>query len=184
MSSTPAPPTANTTVTNASPPFNKASADAILRSSDNVDFWVRRSILAEASCIFEDMLNMPQPSPGSLACDELKDGLPVIRLVEDSVTLDKLLRLCYPTDDPHFGSLDELHPVLAAATKYMMQEATTLLRKRLVKLGQAQPLRAFAIACTLELEHDAELLAPYAHTVHNVFVEELHSIPAGAYYRV
>ncbi len=171
-------------VTNAAHPFNKTAADAILRASDHVDFWVRRSILAEASCVFEDMLSIPQPSPGASNADELKDGLPVIRLAEDSRTLDSLLRLCYPTDDPEFGSLDELRPVLEAAIKFMMQEATSLLRRRLVKLGQAQPLRAFAISCSLELEQEAGLLAPLAHGLLGTFVEELHTISAGAYYRL
>ncbi|KAI0758079.1 hypothetical protein C8Q74DRAFT_1303021 [Fomes fomentarius] len=183
----PAPPTATDAakpVTNAAHPFNKTAADAILRTSDHVDFWVRRSILAEASCVFEDMLSIPQPPPGASNADELKDGLPVIRLAEDSRTLDSLLRLCYPTDDPEFGSLDELRPVLEAAIKFMMQEATSLLRRRLVKLGQAQPLRAFAISCSLELEQEAGLLAPLAHGLLGTFVEELHNISAGAYHRL
>ncbi|RPD80744.1 hypothetical protein L226DRAFT_453639, partial [Lentinus tigrinus ALCF2SS1-7] len=172
------------TTTNAGPPFNKATADAILRASDNVDFWVRRSILAEASSVFEDMLSIPQPPPGSANSDEVKDGLPVIRLSEDSATLDKLLRLCYPTDDPQIDSLDSLRPVLQAALKYMMQESTSLLRRRLIKLGEAQPLRAFAIACSLELDQDAEALAPLAHSVHGTFVEELRGLSAGVYYRI
>ena len=51
----PAPALANDMPTTAAHPFNTfAAADAILRSSDGVDFWVRKSILAEASCIFED----------------------------------------------------------------------------------------------------------------------------------
>ncbi|CDO69583.1 hypothetical protein BN946_scf184759.g23 [Trametes cinnabarina] len=172
------------TITNAAYPFNKAAADAILRSSDNVDFWVRRSILAEASCIFEDMLSIPQPPPHALDDHDTKDGLPVIRLTEDSHTLDRLLRLCYPIDDPDFNTLDELRPVLHAAIKYMMEEATSLLRNRLVKLGQSQPLRAFAIACALDLTQEAESLVPLAYTAHCAFVDELKDISAGVYYRV
>ncbi|KAI8982744.1 hypothetical protein BD414DRAFT_442764 [Trametes punicea] len=171
-------------IKNAAYPFNKAAADAILRTSDNVDFWVRRSILAEASCIFEDMLSIPQPPPGALNDDDIKDGLPVIRLTEDSQTLDKLLRLCYPIDDPEFTTLDELRPVLEAAMKYMMEEAISLLRNRLVKLGQSQPLRAFAIACALDLTQEAESLVPLAYTAHCAFVDELKDISAGVYYRV
>ncbi|TFK92870.1 hypothetical protein K466DRAFT_658987 [Polyporus arcularius HHB13444] len=176
-------PTTSTTTT-AGPPFNKATADAILRASDNVDFRVRRSILAEASCVFEDMLSIPQPPLGAANSDEVKDGLPIIRLSEDSTTLDRLLRLCYPTDDPQIDSLDDLRPVLQAALKYMMQESTSLLRRRLVKLGQAQPLRAFAMACTLELDQEAEDLAPLAHSVHGTFVKELRGLSAGVYYRI
>ncbi|EIW61371.1 uncharacterized protein TRAVEDRAFT_116369, partial [Trametes versicolor FP-101664 SS1] len=169
---------------NAAYPFNKAAADAILRSSDNIDFWVRRSILAEASCIFEDMLSIPQPPPGALDDEDTKDGLPVIHLTEGSQALDKLLRLCYPIDDPEFNSLDELRPVLEAAMKYMMEEATSLLRARLVKLGHSQPLRAFAIACALDLTPEAESLVPLAYTAHCAFVDELKDISAGVYYRV
>ncbi|KAI0638566.1 hypothetical protein C8Q77DRAFT_1154189 [Trametes polyzona] len=185
-SSAPSTPTKpkRTKTTNAAYPFNKAAADAILRTADNVDFWVRRSILAEASCIFEDMLSIPQPPPGALDDDDTKDGLPVICLTEDSQTLDKLLRLCYPIEDPEFTSLDELRPVLEAAMKYMMEEATSLLRARLVKLGHSQPLRAFAIACTLDLTQEAESLVPLAYTAHCAFVDELKDISAGVYYRV
>lgn len=177
-------PAKTTNTMNAAYPFNKAAADAILRSSDNVDFWVRRSILAEASCIFEDMLSIPQPPRGTLDDEDTKDGLPVIRLTEGSQALDKLLRLCYPIDDPEFNSLDELRPVLEAAMKYMMEEATSLLRARLVKLGHSQPLRAFAIACALDLTPEAESLVPLAYTAHCAFVDELKDISAGVYYRV
>lgn len=177
-------PTTSPKSTNATYPFNKAAADAILRSSDNVDFWVRRSILAEASCIFEDMLSIPQPPPGALDDDDTKDGLPVIRLSETHQTLDKLLRLCYPIDDPEFSTLDDVRPVLEAAMKYMMEEATSLLRARLVKLGHSQPLRAFAIACALDLTQEAESLVPLAYTAHCAFVDELKDISAGVYYRV
>ena len=42
-------------------PFNKPTADVILRSSDDVDFRVHKVILAEASPVFEGMFSIPQP---------------------------------------------------------------------------------------------------------------------------
>jgi hypothetical protein len=41
-------------------PFNKANADAILRTRDGVDFRVHTAILAEASAFFADMFALPQ----------------------------------------------------------------------------------------------------------------------------
>ena len=44
----------------ASPPFDKQSADVILRTSDTVEFYVRKAILEEASMVFADIFSMHQ----------------------------------------------------------------------------------------------------------------------------
>ncbi|KAG6330410.1 hypothetical protein ID866_8679, partial [Astraeus odoratus] len=97
MSDSPAPPSS------ASPPFGHPKADAILRSSDNVDFRVFQLFLSLASPFFETLFDLPQPSEETSADTETIDGLPVIPMSEDSKTLDALLRFCYPctlAEDP------------------------------------------------------------------------------------
>lgn len=59
-------------VHNADPPFDKASADCILRSADqaHVDFRVYRLVLSLASSVFESMFSLPDsniPSRSSWA---------------------------------------------------------------------------------------------------------------------
>ncbi|KAH9066765.1 hypothetical protein EDB87DRAFT_1588082 [Lactarius vividus] len=43
------------------PPFDGPDSDTILRSSDQVDFYVYRIILSKSSPFFKSMLSLPQP---------------------------------------------------------------------------------------------------------------------------
>jgi hypothetical protein len=76
-----------------SPPetFDVPDANFIIRSSDNVDFRVHKSVLAMASPFFRDLLSLPQPSDS-----EAVDGLPVVQLSEDSELLNSLVPILYP----------------------------------------------------------------------------------------
>ena len=73
----------------AQPPFDKLSADVILRSSDRVDFRVHRTILVEASPVFSDMFSLPQPTA------EMIDGCAWVRLHDDPSDVLHLLRALY-----------------------------------------------------------------------------------------
>ena len=137
------------TTTVAESPFNRTSADIILRSSDHVDFYVHRSILSEASPVFEDMFNIPQPPHGE---GEAHAGL-VVDVAEDSKTLRHLLLLCYPVNKPDFASQpDDILPVLQAALKYIMEWPITLLKRDLHALMPVRPLRVWAIASRTGLD--------------------------------
>ena len=72
-------------------PFEVPDANIIIRSSDNIDFRVHKSLLAMASPFFKDLLSLPQPSDS-----EIVDGLPVVRLPESSELLNNLLSILYP----------------------------------------------------------------------------------------
>ena len=72
-------------------PSRVPDANLVLRSSDLVDFRVHKSVLALVSPFFEDLLSLPQPSDG-----EIVDGLPVIRMSEDSGLLSCLVSILYP----------------------------------------------------------------------------------------
>ncbi|EGN96989.1 hypothetical protein SERLA73DRAFT_140858 [Serpula lacrymans var. lacrymans S7.3] len=144
-------------------PFDHPKADIILRSSDNVDFRVFKLFLSLASPFFEAMFELPQPSPESSG-DEVKDGLAVISVTEDSSTLNTFLRFCYPStlaEDPNLEELTDVVKVLDAARKYSLE----LIEK---KVGHAlgspavlekEPFRAFAIACHSKLENETRIAA-------------------------
>jgi hypothetical protein len=79
------------TTTSPLEPFHVPDANIVIRSSDLVNFRVHNSVLAMASPIFKDTLSLPQPSDG-----EIVDGLPMIRISEDSELLNCLVSILYP----------------------------------------------------------------------------------------
>lgn len=174
----------------ASPPFNNLSADTVLCSSDNVHFHVHSVILAEASPFFKDMFALPQPPPPigeeNSSDPDSRDGHPIIRLTEDSSSLDSLLRLCYPIADPELSQVQAVTAVLEAAMKYQMEAATTLMVRALEGFALDQPLRVWAIACRLGFEKTALSAAKYTLSQHiqGVFLGEMQDVSAGAYYRL
>ncbi|GBE89526.1 predicted protein [Sparassis crispa] len=182
-------------VTDAPPPFDKPTADIILRSSDRVDFRVKKAILAETSSFFESMFTLPQPSlsvgevtrieaDGSEA--DYKDGLAVVHITEDSRTIDCLLRICYPLRNPVITDLSELRRLLTSATKYAMDEAVEILRERLYNLAQEIPLQVYAVAIQLNFEKEAREAAKHflACQAPVMYAPELEEISGGAYQRL
>ncbi|KAL6300866.1 hypothetical protein BKA93DRAFT_500808 [Sparassis latifolia] len=182
-------------VTNASPPFDKPTADIILRSSDRVDFRVKKAILAETSTFFDTMFALPQPSlsvgevtrieaDGSEA--DYKDGLAVIHITEDSRTIDCLLRICYPLRNPVITDLSELRHLLTSVTKYAMDETMEVLRERLHSLAQEIPLQVYAVAIQLSFEKEAREAAKHflACQAPVMYVPELEEISGGVYQRL
>ncbi|EPT05123.1 hypothetical protein FOMPIDRAFT_1139139, partial [Fomitopsis schrenkii] len=164
----------------ASAPFNKPAADVILRSSDQIDFHVRRAILSEVSSVFESMFNLPQPTSDSTSTDGRTsvhatvhtDGCSVIVLQEDASTLDALLRICYPLSRQPFTTIDALSPVLAAATKYAMDDIVLILRGELRNLAKTFPLRTYCVAVQYRFAEEVEYAARATldisrHTLYN-----------------
>ncbi|EED78396.1 predicted protein [Postia placenta Mad-698-R] len=173
----------------AAAPFNRLSADVILRSSDRVNFRVWKNILAEASPFFHDLFSLPQPvTAASGKQQDEDDSVSVVPMTEDSVVLDKLLRFCYPIRDPEFASLDELRPVIDAAKKYLMDEALQLLRTRLLAFASVSPISTYAVAIRYGLEeearHAAKCFLGHAWEWDKIYVPELEDISAGAYHRL
>ena len=84
-------------------PFNVPDANLILRSFDSVDFRVHKPVLSMASPFFEDLLSLPQPSDS-----ESVDGLPVVRLPEDSELLNSLVSMLYPVHTVTPNSYDKV----------------------------------------------------------------------------
>lgn len=75
--------------------------------------------------------------------------LPDVDLVEDSKTLRRLLLLCYPVNKPELEPLEDIVPVLRAATKYVMEWPITLITRNLLSLVPSKPFRVWAVACKL-----------------------------------
>ena len=149
----------------AAAPFDHAKADVILRSSDNIDFRVFKLFLSLASPFFETLFDIPQPAQGSDSDQEIKDGLVVVPVTEDSKTLDALLRFCYPctlADDPNLEVLDVLD-VFQAAKKYFLD----VIEKKAAhtfsnpKILEAEPLRCFALARQKQMQEETVLAAKY-----------------------
>lgn len=143
----------------AAAPFDKDSANVILRTSDNVDFYVHTAVLSLASGFFETMFSVPQPpaSADAPASAQLPK-VPVIDVEEDSLTIDFLLRCIYPVVDPFCGLLDLLGRVLAAAKKYEVQVALRQATAQLYSIVPTYPFQVFTIAC----QHEDEALAQAA----------------------
>lgn len=152
----------------ATAPFDHAKADIILRSSDNFDFRVFKLFLSLASPFFETLFEIPQPAEAN-EDQEVKDGLVVIPVAEDSKTLDALLRFCYPctlTDDPNLEVLKDAVDVLEAARKYSLDAIEKKARQAISnpKILEAEPLRSFAIAHRGRLREETLLAAKYTLT--------------------
>ncbi|KAF8553554.1 hypothetical protein OG21DRAFT_1211561 [Imleria badia] len=149
-------------------PFDHAKADIILRSSDNIDFRVFKLFLSLSSPFFETLFNIPQPVEEN-GDQEIKDGLVVVPVTEDSKTLDPLLRFCYPctlADDPTIDVLEDVLDVLQAARKYSLD----VIEKKVAhtfsnpKILEAEPLRCFAIAHGRGMHEETLLAAKYTLT--------------------
>ena len=151
--------------TYATAPFDHAKADIILRSSDNVDFRVFKLFLSLASPFFETLFDIPQPVEED-GDQEVKDGLAVVPVTEDSKTLDALLRFCYPctlVDDPKLEVLQDAMDILEAARKYSLDVIEKKACQAIAnpKILEVEPLRCFAIAHRGRLREETLLAAKY-----------------------
>jgi hypothetical protein len=186
-----------TTTVDAAPPFNRSSADLVIRSVDGVDFRVHKCILAEASPFFDSMFSLPQAKSEtaadtpSLAADqqELKHGHPVLPVTEDAKTVELLLRFCYPYENPKLSNLDEVVAVLSAAMKYQMETVTGPLKQLLREHAHQSPVRvyAFAVRHSLEDEARAAARASLRHTLSEIAAQnppELFDLPSTYYQRL
>jgi hypothetical protein len=141
--------------------LNVPDASIIVRSSDQVNFRVHKSLLAMSSPFFEDLLSLPQPPD-----DELVDGLPVVQLSEDAGLLSASFRCFTPSPPRQPGSYEKVFALLAACQKYDMVSIQQDIRDK-VKLGtfptpvKAEAFSAYALASSMglipEMENAARL---------------------------
>ncbi|TCD65665.1 hypothetical protein EIP91_002338 [Steccherinum ochraceum] len=162
---------ASTSATNrARAPFHGPKADVVLRTCDDVDFYVHKLLLSLASSFFDQMFTLPQPyeaTPSSEANNTISTpaDLPIIPIAEDSQTLDYLLRLCYPVPDPVPATdLTVVAKVLEATLKYDFEEATMLITTLFSSFIETHSLQVFAISCRHKLEDIAGQAAQQLRT--------------------
>ena len=131
-------------------------ADIIVRSSDQANFRIHKSVLAVSSPFFKDLLSLPQPPDA-----EVVDGLPVVPLPEHAGLLSSLISLLYPVTPIIPDSYQKVFALLAVCQKYEMEEVESNIRSA-IKLGKfpapvkAEGFRAYAIASGLGLVPEAE----------------------------
>ncbi|KAK7036360.1 BTB domain-containing protein [Favolaschia claudopus] len=165
-------------------PFDDTDADAILTSSDGVDFRVYRVILSLLSPIFKDLFRLPQP-PGS-------PQVPSIHMAENAVTLDRVLRFCYPGAELNpQPTLDQLRQILEICLlKYDMQSMIPTAKKYVTAFATTNPIAVFAIACCHEWKDIASVSArnslqlPIRSFDSRTVIKELEFIPASHYDRL
>lgn len=165
--------------------FDDPTADFILRSGlPATDFHVHRLILTLASPFFDQMLSLPQPSPGEAT------KIPIVEVSEPPETLQLLLQFVYPVPDPIIDDdLDTLILVLHAAIKYEFLSAIESLRKQLVseRYLKQSPTRIYAVASRYELEEETRLASKHTlgiSVLDGPLSEELRYISAHSYHRL
>ncbi|KAF7300091.1 BTB domain-containing protein [Mycena kentingensis (nom. inval.)] len=152
--------------TDAADPFAPTSdefsqPDIIIRSSDGVDFFAHKQLLTFTSHFFANMLSFPAPQGD--AANAMRDGLPVVPLVESSTGIRVLLLMCYPrySSTYNIDALDGVAEAHAAAAKYDLPAATAHLESLLAdpRSIEKQTYRVYAIACLCGLEDIAKAAA-------------------------
>ncbi|KAH9892643.1 hypothetical protein C8Q73DRAFT_66949 [Cubamyces lactineus] len=148
--------------------FNRADADIVFRSSDNVEFRLHKLILGMASPIFNDMFSLPQPQCAG-------EQPQVVDATETASVLESLLPFCYPMARPTFLRVDHLLSVLHSAEKYEMTFISTQLLRNLRNFLPTEPSRIYAIAC---LREDADLVRAAAKVLLGTFpLYDPHNFP-------
>ena len=131
-------------------------ANIIIRSSDQANFRVHKSVLAMSSPFFKDLLSLPQPPDA-----EIVDGLPVVALPEDAGLLSTLISLFYPISPMIPDSYQKVFALLAVCQKYEMESVQSNIPSA-IDLGkfpapvEAEGFSAYAIASSMGLFPEAE----------------------------
>jgi len=147
----------------AGPPFHVIipGLTIILRSSDEVDFFVLKPILSQVSVVFRDMFELPGGASENLPSesDNPRHGVPLIEVTETSSTLDILLRLCYPVEAPDISNLKDIRHILEARRKYMIEAFDHTIKDALSRIAELHPFAVFALASRYALEDVANVAA-------------------------
>ncbi|KAK0224695.1 hypothetical protein EDD85DRAFT_1027799 [Armillaria nabsnona] len=131
--------------TTADAPFNDPAdnVDLVIRTADNVDFFVLGALLSlrSPSSFFRHALKDSRHS-------EEREGHPVLDVKEDSQTFRNILGFCYPYVAPKIESTKQIQEVGMALDKYCMDRAMERFVQAVLASSviREQPLRVFAVA--------------------------------------
>ncbi|KAK0466011.1 uncharacterized protein EV420DRAFT_1759288 [Desarmillaria tabescens] len=175
--------------TTADAPFNDPtdSVDLVIRTADNVDFFVLSALLSlrSPSSFFRQVLQ------GNKHTEE-RDGFPVLEVKENSDILRTILLFCYPYATPEIKSVKQILELGMALDKYCMDHAMERFIAAVLASSviSEQPLRVFALAVANEWKEMGEAAArktlaipgPLNRAISDV--EELSEISARHLYRL
>lgn len=140
--------------------------DAVIRSSDGIDFWILRGFLRYSSTVFEQMLGTDSSLTTAESAGENTSTNRLLDLPEEGRTLALLFQLCYPMADPELTSgsndddLHDLYHLAEAAQKYKVARAVEFAKRALVsKASSTCPLRLYFIASQKQWEDCMEVAA-------------------------
>jgi len=161
----------------------------VLRSSNNVHFYVLGAFLRYVSPTFRDLFSLGKGSAES--GNEIKDGHPVIPLTEDDRTIRCLLSIIYPSiDEPDLVDGRLLIKVWRMAEKYDMDMVVAKVQKHLLKdqWMKDQPHRTFVIASVFGwkdgLEKAKQILGDSASWEQIPYYDEFEDISGIEYYKL
>ncbi|PBK76261.1 hypothetical protein ARMSODRAFT_948042 [Armillaria solidipes] len=168
-------------------PFNDPAdnVDLVIRTADNVDFFVLGALLSlqSPSSFFRHALKDSRHT-------EEREGLPVLDVKEDSQTFRDILRFCYPYVAPKIESAKQIQEVGMALDKYCMDRAMERFVQAVLTSSviSEQPLRVFAVAVANGWKEIGEAAArntlamPLSQAISDV--DELNIITARHLYRL
>ena len=134
--------------------FSAADADAILCSSDGIEFRVHKVILSLASPVFQDVFGLPQPT-------DPRSPIPVIDILEPSNVLRPFIQYLYPCSPPKVSDISMWEALYTTADKYIVEVVTDLLRDMLVSRFLEQcPQRVYTLAMHWGFEEEAKTAYP------------------------
>ena len=152
-----------------------AVADMIVRSADNVDLHVHRSVLLLA---WPALLEGRPVSPSSAPVQ------PCFRSDELGSVLSILFQLIYPLPEPEIPDLHTLGAVTEAAVRYGIVRAVALLKRLWGDRIEASPLRAYLVAMRHGWDREARAAAKRASCEKtDAHVPEMETVSASAYRR-
>lgn len=169
--------------TTANAPFSDPTdnVDLVIRTADNVDFFVLSGLLSlrSPSSFFRQVLQ------GNTNTEE-RDGFPVLEVKENSDIFRTILLFCYPYDTPEIKSAQQILELGAVLDKYCMDHAMERFIAAVLASSviSEQPLRVFALAVASRWKQVGEAAA--RNTLNRAIsdVEELREINARHLYRL
>ncbi|CAL1697801.1 unnamed protein product [Somion occarium] len=130
-------------------PFDKSPPNIVFRCGDLTLIPLHSDILAHISPYFQSMFQLPQSPPTS--DDSAESTLPIIDIVEDHVTVRRLMMYGYPGRMPAFESLEMSERLIRFADKYDAADIMDTLVEQLPKTREySLGVYGLAVRCGFE----------------------------------
>lgn len=157
-------------------PFDDHDADTLLRSSDNVHFYVHSTMLSFASPVFRDLFDLPQaPTSPTNTNGSMKR---FVEMTEDYHSLNLFLRWCDARAClPREMSIPDIAIVIRLTDKFQMEGVASRIGPHLYRFIDSEPLSVYAMAmCHASLTADASK-ANWGNTMAQHAAKQLLSLP-------